>query len=114
MSFRLIRGCDKDRIFEHYRKRTNDEGPFPEIEGRYDCSLNPGPQAREKGTVQCATVTFKRSVENYGDEYHLVVRCESGWARNVTLQRFALVVEISHKAEIQLYEILRQRIRVSA
>jgi hypothetical protein len=112
MSFRLIRGCEPELIFEHYRKRAKEEGPFPEIEGRYDCSLSPGPQAREKGTVQCATAAFKRSVEAYGNAYYLVVRCESGWADVDAEQRFAAVVEISHSAEIQLYELVRERVRV--
>lgn len=112
MSFRLIRGCEPERIFEHYRKRTKEEGPFPEIAARYNCDLTPGPQAREKGTVQCATATFKRSVEAYGDSYYLVVRCEGGWANFVDRQRFAVVVEISHKAEVRLYEIIQQRIRL--
>lgn len=111
MSFRLIRGCEPELIFDHYRKRTAEEGPFPEIGNRYDCSLLPGPQARERGTVQCASVTFKRSVEAYGDYYYLVVRCEGGWANSVGQQPFAAVVEISHKAEVQLYERVRQRIR---
>ena len=64
MSFRLVRGCQPDLIFDHYRKREQEDGPFPELASRYNCTLVPGPQAREKGTVQCATVTFKRSVED--------------------------------------------------
>jgi hypothetical protein len=114
MSFRLIRGCDPDLIFEHYRKREKIEGPFPELPPRYNCNLVPGPQAREKGTVQCATVAFKRGVEEYGDSYYLVVRCQSGWATHVDRQQFALVVELLHKAEVQLYERVRQRLRLPA
>ena len=104
MSFRLIRGCRPDLIFDHYRKRDQDDGPFPELAPRYNCNLVPGAQAREKGTVQCATVAFKRSVEDYGDSYYLVVRCESGWARHVDRQQFSIVVELLHKADVQLYE----------
>lgn len=114
MSFRLIRGCEPDVIFEHYRRRQQDEESFPEIAPRYNCNLVPGPQAREKGTVQCATVTFKRGVEDYGDSYYLVVRSESGWATYVDRQPFAVVVELLHKAEVQLYERIRQRIRLEA
>lgn len=112
MSFRLVRGCQPDLIFDHYRRREQAEGPFPELAARYNCTLSPGPQAREKGTVQCATVTFRRGVEEYGDVYYLVVRCESGWATHVNRQQFALVVELLHKAEVHLYERVRQRIRV--
>jgi hypothetical protein len=112
MSFRLIRGCEPDLIIEHYRRRTAEDGPFPEIAARFNCKLLPGPQDRERGTIQSANVTFKQSVELYGDAYYLVVRCEGGWASFAARQRFAVVVEISHKAEVQLYERIRQRIRV--
>ena len=114
MSFRLIRGCQPDLIFEHYRKREQDDGPFPELAGRYNCNLVPGPQAREKGTVQSATVTFKRGIEDYGDSYYLVVRCESGWATHVDRQQFAVVIELLQKDEVQLYERVRQRLRLQA
>ena len=114
MSFRLIRGCQPDLIFEHYRKREQDDEPFPDLPGRYNCKLSPGPQAREKGTVQRATATFQRGIETYGDTYFLVVRCESGWASFVDRQRFSVVVEILQRAEVQLYERIRQRIRLLA
>ncbi len=114
MSYRLIRGTDSAHIFEHYRKRTVQEGPFPEMAGRYSCDLVPRPTQREKGTVQCSKVTFKRTVAAYGDSYFLVVRCESGWADYVQRQRFAVVVEIEHEAEIQLYARVQQRVRVVA
>jgi hypothetical protein len=107
-----VRGCEPDLIFDHYRKREQDDGPFPELAARYNCNLVPGPQLREKGTVRRATVTFKRSVEAYGDSYYLVVLCESGWATHVDRQQFAIVVELLQKAEVKLYERVRQRIRV--
>lgn len=94
MSFRLIRGCSPDLIFEHYRRRTKEEGPFPELAARFNCTLSPGPQAREKNTLQSATATFKRRVEEYGDDYYLAVRCEGGWANFIDRQRFAVVVDI--------------------
>jgi hypothetical protein len=114
MGFRRLRGCQPDLIFEHFRRRATDEGRFPTIETRYNCSLVPGPQEREKGTLQIASITWKRSIEAYGDSYYLVVRCNSGWANYISQQRFAVVVEISHKAQIQLYERVRQRVRVRA
>jgi hypothetical protein len=113
MSFRLVRGCNSALIFEHFRKRTEEEGHFPEILNRYKCDLRPGPQERERSTVQTAAVTFSQGTEAYGDSYHLVVRCEGGWASSFeTEQRFAVVVELSHRAEVQLYAQLRARVRV--
>lgn len=114
MSFRLIRGCDADKVFEHYRQRTRAEGPVPDMENRFDCKLSPSSTVREKSSLQTASVTFSRDVSAYGDTYFLVVRCAGGWAGDVGQQGFAVTVEISHEAEIPLYERLRQRARVRA
>nr|WP_306261821.1 hypothetical protein [Pararhizobium sp. IMCC21322] len=112
MSFRLIRGCPDDVIRDHFRRRAQVEGKRPELAGRFQCNLEPGPNAREKGTVQTATVTFHREVERYGDEYHLVVRCESGWFGDAGNQAYSIVVEIAQEAEVRLYERLRARVSV--
>jgi hypothetical protein len=115
MSFRLVRGCDPALIFQHFRRRTQDEGRRPDIDNRYNCHLEPGPRERERGTLQTASVTFSRGTELYGDTYYLVVRCEGGWASGFeTRQRFAVVVELIHRAEIQLYARLRARVRLPA
>jgi Subtilase family len=116
MAFRLIRGCDPDLIFEHFRRRVvADEGPFPEMEPRYNCKLEPTSTVREKSSLQTATATFNRDITRYGDNYYLVVRCVGGWAaESHPRQAFAVVVEIAHEAEVQLYERLRQRVRVQA
>ena len=112
MSFRLVRGRHPALIFEHFRRRREDEGPFPEIDQRFRCELQPGPRSRERGTVQSAAVTFSRGTEAYGDNYYLVVRCEGRWASVFEQQqRFAVVVELTHQAEIQLYARLRARLR---
>lgn len=113
MNFRLVRGCGPDLIFEHFRRRTQEEGRQPDIDNRFDCDLKPGPRERERGTLQTASVTFTRGTEAYGDNYYLVVRCDGGWAGTFeTQQRFAIVVELSHQAEVQLYERLRARVRL--
>lgn len=114
MGFRLIRGCEPHLIFEHFRRRVvATEGPFPEMENRFDCDLEPKPTLREKSSLQTATITFSRDITRYGDTYYLMVRCVSGWA-GVSRQAFAVVVEIAHEAEVQLYERVRQRVRVRA
>lgn len=115
MSFRLVRGCDPALIFEHFRRRTQAEGRFPEIAARFNCGMSPGPQSRERGTLQSASVTFSRGTELYGEYYYLVVRCEGGWASSLqAAQRFAIVVELTHQAEVQLYARLRARVRLPA
>jgi hypothetical protein len=115
MSFRLVRGCDPALIFDHFRRRTQAEGTHPDIDNRYQCKLEPGPTERERGTLQSASVTFSRGTETYGDSYYLVVRCEGGWASSFEAsQQFAVVVELMHQPDVQLYAQLRQRIRLPA
>lgn len=114
MSFRLIRGCTPDEIFEHYRRRTEAEGPVPEMADRFSCKLSPTSTEREKSSLQSASVTFSRDVSGYGDVYYLVVRCAGGWAGDTGQQSFAVAVEISHETELPLYERLRQQVRVRA
>ena len=99
MNFRLVRGCAPALILDHFRRRTQDEGPRPDLGDRYNCALEPGPRERERGTLQSAArVCFSRGTELYGDIYHLVVRCEGGWASSFeTHQRFAVVVELEHR-----------------
>lgn len=112
MSFRLLRGCPEEVVVDHFRKRAQAEGKGPELAGRYNCNPEPGPNTREKGTVQTATVTFHRELQRYGDMYHLVVRCEQGWFGDVGNQAFAVVVEMAQEAEVRLYERLRARVQV--
>lgn len=112
MGFRLIRGCGPDLIFDHFRQRAAEDGPFPKVENRFNCDLQPSSTVREKSSLQTARVTFSRDIQNYGDAYYLVVRCAGGWAGDTGQQAFAVTVELSHEAEIQLYERLRQQARI--
>lgn len=112
MSYRLIRGCGSEKIFEHYRKREKKEGPIPDMEKRFNCDMFPKSTLREKSSLQSSAITFKRNVEEYGGNYFLVVRAESGWEKTQEPQKYAVVVEISHRAEIPLYERVRESIRV--
>ena len=113
MSFRLLRGCTQEQVFEHFKWRPKGE-VIPEIEKKYQCDLKPAITQRERGTLQRASVRYQRDIAQYGNDYFLVVRCESGWAPPETEQRFAVVVELAHEAEVQLYQQLRQRVRVPA
>jgi subtilisin family serine protease len=113
MSYRLIRGCDPAFIFEHYRKRAKNEGKYPDLPGSYNCPLLPTSTVREKGTLQGSFVSFVNSTRRYGDSYYLVVRCAGGWASEaVRSQRFAVVVEIFHQAQVRLYQRVRQTLKV--
>lgn len=114
MSFRLLRGCDPEKIFEHFRQRQQVEGPVPEMEARFNCKLEPSSTVREKSSLQSAKVTFARDISDYGDMYYLVVRCAGGWSGDAGRRGFAVAVEISHEAGLPLYERLRQQVRVRA
>jgi hypothetical protein len=113
MSFRLVRGCKADFVFEHYRKRANSEGKHAKLPGCYDCKPSPGPDSRDQCTIQTGTATFERDISRYGDSYYVVVRCEAGWANLASAQdqkqRYALVVELRHAAPIRLYERVQVR-----
>jgi hypothetical protein len=114
MSFRLLRGVGLEQVIEHYRQRTKDDGPLPEMADKYNCKLTPGPSQRDRGTIQRGTFVMNRNPSaEYGETYYLVVRCERRWAlEEDSPQRFALVVEMSHRADVRLYERLRERVRV--
>lgn len=111
MSFRMIRGATLDDVIEHFRRRTQDDAPVPDMAGRYNCSMSPGPNARDKSSLQRATFTMRQNpAAEYGDTYFLVVRCESRWSDD-TDQRFALSVEIEHRNVEDLYAVVAQRVR---
>lgn len=114
MSFYLLRGTTQEDVFNTFRKwEKQKEGTPFKLEKKLNCSLSPGPQMRNRGTLQCGTFTASRNIEHYGDRYFIAVRCEGGWAAGkLDTQRFALAVELRHEAEIQLYARIQERIRL--
>ena len=110
MSFRLIRGKPLEEVIEHFRKRhVETEGRHPDLPSANNCDFDNGPQDRERSTLQSATFWMRRNpAQEYGDTYYLVVRCERHWHPDeFDTQRFAVVVELQHTAEIPLYERVR-------
>lgn len=117
MSFRLIRGKSANEIAEAFRQRSRDEQKVDPITStRYDCSMVPTPTVREGGTLQKATFTMKRKPSTeYGDTYHVVVRCEKKWARDEHApQRYAVIVVVEHSADVNLYNTIQARVRERA
>lgn len=114
MDFRLLRGIDEAKLFEHFRDRDRTlEGAAPDLPDRFKCKLKPGSEERANNTLQTASVTFTRDTEEYGQVYYLVVRCLSHWAVDQFLdQRFAVVVELEHRPEIRIYNRVRERVQV--
>ena len=113
MNYRLIRGCPVDQVFEHFRAHTGEDTEPPGIKPRYTCKLEPGPKRRDRNTIQTSSVKFTQDTAQYGNDYYLVVRCVGGWASHEAIwQRYAIVVELEHEAQIELYAQLQQRARV--
>lgn len=113
MDFRLIRGCPADQVSNHFRSFAGEDGTHAEMPDRYNCKLMPGPNHRAGNTLQTASVSFSKDTLEYGNEYYLVVRCAGGWAEEEEVrQRFAVVLELEHQANVQLYARLRPRVRV--
>ncbi|WP_271951018.1 S8 family peptidase [Ruegeria faecimaris] len=112
MDFRLIRGCPPQHISDHFRSHVGEDTEHPEMADRYDCDLKPNKTHRKGNTLQTGSITFSKDTLDYGNEYHLVVRCIEGWATDELRQRFAVVVELEHQAGVQLYARLRARARV--
>ena len=112
MNYRLIRGCSKDLVFDHFRSRSGEGTGAPEMPRRNNCELKPGPHRRDGNTLQTSSIRFTKETKTYGAEYFLVVRCIGGWAAEKEVgQRYSIVVELEHETKAQLYAKLRQRVR---
>jgi hypothetical protein len=113
LNYHLIRGIRFDVIFEHFRYRTKDEGPFEKLPNSAKCQLDPSRDLRGTSTLQKSTMTMLRNVDHYGDDYHLAVFAERRWAgEEITHQRFAVAVELEHEVGINIHQPLRTRLRV--
>lgn len=115
MSFRLVRGKTAEEIAEAFRARNKAEPAVDRLSStKYDCVMVPGPDAREGGTLQRGVHTMSRAPnEDYGETYHLVVRCERKWARDEHgPQRYAVVVMMEHPAQMGLYSKVSARLGV--
>lgn len=96
MSFHLLRGLTPEQILEHYRRR-DDDTRHPNIPTNAKCKMEPGVEARETSTLQCATFTQVANRDEYGDTFYLAVFAQRRWAGDdVVRQRFALAVELTH------------------
>ena len=121
MSFRLVRNMTPEAIFEHYRKRPRKEA-VPELGSAADCTMQPGPNARDTGTLQCATFTQIAETSRTEDTIYVVVRTYERWAGDMMVdQRFALAVELNYDGCATLYQscselnvVLRARIDLPA
>jgi hypothetical protein len=116
MSFRLIRGRALEQVIAAFRSQAGNLNPVDSLAStKWNCGMNVGPEAREGGTVQKAAFEIRRPPRaDYGDTYHLVVRCEKKWARpEHEPQRYAIVVVLQQQGAANIYEQVSQRIRAA-
>lgn len=115
MGWRLIRGASEQDVFDKFRVWEKTEGDPPKFPKRNECKAYPGPQLREKGTLQCGTFTAKTNMRAYGDRYFLAVWCRRRWApKNVENQRFSVAIQLRHSAGIKLYQALTLPVKLKA
>jgi hypothetical protein len=117
MSFRLIRGRTLEQVIQAFQSQAGNLNPVDSLTSTiWNCGMRPGPEAREGGTVQRAAFEMRRPPRpDYGDTYHLVVRCEKKWARaEHAPQRYAIVVVLRQQGGVNLYQHVSQRVRADA
>lgn len=115
MGWRLLRGTDEKAVFDKFRKWEEADGDPPEFPDRFTCNTFPGPQLREKGTLQCASFSASRDMSRYGGTYYVAVWCRRRWApEDVEKQRFTLAVQLRHAADIELYQSLTVPVQLKA
>jgi hypothetical protein len=116
MSFRLIRGRNLEEVIGSFRSLVGNQNPMDGLAStRWNCKMTPGPDAREGGTVQKAIFAMTRPPKiEYGNTYHLVVRCEKKWARiEHAPQRYSVVVALRQQGAVNIYQQVSQRIRAA-
>jgi subtilisin family serine protease len=117
MSFRLIRGKRLDEVVEAFQSQAGIEDPTDGLTStRWECEMTPGPRTREGGTLQKAVFSMRRIPRpEWGNTYHLVIRCEGKWAGvEHAPQRYAVVVVLRQEGDVNIYHQIAQRIRAAA
>jgi hypothetical protein len=117
MSFRMFRGKRLEEVIEACQSQAGNEDPADGLTStRWECKMKPSPTAREGGTLQKAVFSIRNIPrDEWGDTYHLVIRCEKKWARiEHAPQRYAVVVVLRQDADANIYEQVNQRIRAAA
>ena len=109
----LFRGKTPDEIVASYRSVTREErGEAPgALRAPHQCDLLPKSRVVETSTLQRREWTFKRTSDDYGDTYYLMIQARRNWAPSeITVQDFGLAVTITAN-EPRLYNQVQQRVR---
>ncbi len=118
MSFRLIRGKILAEVVRAFQSHARKDGPRPDglTSTKWDCPMKPSATVREGGTLQKAAFRMKQIPRaEFGNTYHLVVRCEKKWARpEHAPQNYSIVVVLRQEGAVNIYNQVMQRVRVAA
>lgn len=119
MSYELYRGLSLEEIKKYTCKPDEDEfekDKLPKSKKKCKCSLSPSMSDVKKGTILKASheiAKSKRSMQEYGDTYYLVIKCQKRWYTGpLDFQEFAIAVSVEHENEkAQLYNQINQRVQ---
>lgn len=114
MTFNLIRGRRVEEVAEAFKLRNKSEGKIDRLSSTvFDCNFKPKPSIRNNGTLQKGEHSLSGSPKKYGDTYFLVVNCQQKWAPDkFSPQKYAVIVTISHEAQIDLYNQIKIRLEI--
>jgi hypothetical protein len=126
MEFNLFKGIPKESVVNAYvdASKTDNPDKFAEIsmeslnkkypKRSITIDLDPGPNLRKKGTVQRGQTQLNSGAKKYNNlPMTLVVSCNRKWANadEIPIQRYALVVSISHSdPQVNLYNRLQLKV----
>ena len=128
MEFHLFKNISRDNIVNAFVNASQSDSPenFTEISltdlrrhhgSGISVNLSPGSNLRKKGTLQKGQVDISSHATGYNQTpLYIVVCCNRKWAKaeEIEMQRYALVVSISHSsAEVDLYNQIRLQTRVA-
>lgn len=115
LNYWLLRGMTLSEIYDRFRAGTPGEDLPGQPHGSNVCPLSPKLRTRGSGTLQRSSYSMSRLGVDYGDTFHLVVRCENNWAPpEVYPQRYAVVVMLEHSEQVDIYATVRARLRARA
>lgn len=117
MSFTLIRGKLLSEVVEACEAQAGKEEAADRLTStNWECKMEPSHRIREGGTLQRAIFQMKKNPRpEYGNTYHLVVRCERKWARDEHApQRYAIAVVLRQYADVDIHQQIRQRLQARA
>lgn len=124
MEFNLFKGIPRESVVNAYvdASKTDNPDQFAEIsmeilkekyKGRsINVDLSPNSTLRKKGTIQRGSIKLTKQAQKYNNlPMTLVVSCNRKWADPDDIQRYALVVSISHSdPQVNLYNRLKLKV----